>query len=720
MIEFSESKGFKNNINKISLEMPSSEWNVSDIELNLDNISLENETVIIEEEIADFLRIMDDKNHILSVQLNITEVTMIYAVEIYGSKREGTESPVYVQINGWNSGESIPNNTRYGERVLLNMSSTLKWYNCNFPNAIHLYPGFYSLVINGSLIAGNDIYYIYANDESHLTNLWAARYYNSSGSMKWQSIQGYIMLHKYTRWVNRSYLPSEINMTVEVGNQSYNILDGPESGTGHLDIPNLNYTLSENRLTIPISHNQSKNLIFNLTYHIKLLKGKISEGYVNIEEGSEHNNWYITPTINRVGFNYSIKVYYPSDWNDLTVYRNEINVTLEVIMTESFIHILNNTIYNEANWLITAFSPIIICTIQLPTLNFNLAQDLEVSIETPSIQGNLTFILIGPNNEEIYKKSEKVTSKLMNFSYLIRVNDPLGEWKAITFWYNDTAAGVDVIIFTVSAVPITAENGEDNSRTPINVAELDLFIIYIVLAISTGLVILSVGSLKVLKKYKLKNEALKQKKFNQYKDLLNLNSLIVISKKSGVNVYEKIFSGKKIDPTLISGFLEAIRGFGIELTDAEDISQTIKLEYKNSKIIMSDFKDFRLIIIMRTTPSHDFVKESIKTLSYEIEEKFGKSLETFKGERTHFEGITNILKNHLNISLILPLEVVLSKDLPLTHEEKALVNRALIMTKKSNSKFFYARHLIPENINDTKPIDAILKLVDKGVFQPKI
>ena len=48
--------------------------------------------------------------------------------------------------------------------------------------------------------------------------------------------------------------------------------------------------------------------------------------------------------------------------------------------------------------------------------------------------------------------------------------------------------------------------------------------------------------------------------------------------------------------TLISGFLEAIRSFGLELNSSADETQTIKLEYKKSKVLMLRLS-FSLIIL---------------------------------------------------------------------------------------------------------------------------
>ena len=179
---------------------------------------------------------------------------------------------------------------------------------------------------------------------------------------------------------------------------------------------------------------------------------------------------------------------------------------------------------------------------------------------------------------------------------------------------------------------------------------------------------------KWLKNTKRKHEAHRQSIFNKYMDVLNLEYFIIIHKKSGVNIYEQILATKTIDASLITGFLEAIRTFGIELTGADEQSQTIKLEYHKSKVLMSEFKSFRILLIMKENPSHDFL-ESIKELSYDINDKYGKLIENFRGNIDSFYSIKDLLEQHLQTALIYPLKET-KQEVKLNSDEKTIVNRA--------------------------------------------
>ena len=209
----------------------------------------------------------------------------------------------------------------------------------------------------------------------------------------------------------------------------------------------------------------------------------------------------------------------------------------------------------------------------------------------------------------------------------------------------------------------------------------------------------------------------REKIFNKYMDVLNLNYVMVSDKLSGLNIYEQMISGKEMNPTLLSGFLQAISSFGLELTGSEDQSQTIRLEYQKSKILMSDFKNYRLINVFEENPSKEFM-DSIEPLSQDIDKYFGKLLKNFDGETTRFAGIKELLERHLQISLVYPLKVVITDNTKLKSEEKSLVYQAINFMKKKNSDYFYISYLMSEGDFNPKRAEKILGLIERKIFQP--
>ena len=202
-------------------------------------------------------------------------------------------------------------------------------------------------------------------------------------------------------------------------------------------------------------------------------------------------------------------------------------------------------------------------------------------------------------------------------------------------------------------------------------------------------------------------------------DVLNLDYFIIIEKRTGLNIYEQILASKNIDASLITGFLEAIRTFGIELTGANEQSQTIKLEYQQSKIIMSEFKSFRILLIMKENPSQDFL-DSIKALSYEIDTIYGDRIANFTGDISHFTSVKDLLDKHLETTLIYPLKVE-AQNIKKNSEENALINRAQSIMKKKNTDYFFVSNLLSTKKGfQVKDAETILKFIEKKIFQPKI
>ena len=184
-------------------------------------------------------------------------------------------------------------------------------------------------------------------------------------------------------------------------------------------------------------------------------------------------------------------------------------------------------------------------------------------------------------------------------------------------------------------------------------------------------------------------------------------------------VYEQIFTDKRLDSSLISGFLQAVRVFGIELTDANVETRSIKLDYQNSKILMSDYKNSRIILIMEENPSQDFL-DAISALSYDIEEKFGHLLENFDGDITQFSEIRGLLDQHLPTSLVYPLKVI-TQTKKITPDEQIIINRAIKIMKEKNTDHFFVSSLHEKKKGfQVKDAETILNLIQKRIFNPKI
>ena len=708
MMEFSEKTESNKSISSIEISLPSETWNITNLELNFSDIRLGKEIKTIEDKGGeqDIKTISWRDYRGFAVQINITVPTIIFGVYLSGYVLGDPKLPLYVQIQGYDIDNDIPDENILGNSYLnILPEDNTTWHIQTFDDEVSLSPGQYFLVINGSELDTpfDKTEYNIFNNESGSTNgnLYTSKFDGAQWSV--EDI-GKPLLYKLIQRVNTSFGPEEINMTAEIKGDYYPILNGTTLGTGFLT---LNDTIvpSTDLFNIPIKNSRVAEIIFNLSYSVKLQNSFFSEGNVLIQEDLE-NTWTLSPNINRFYSNYSVKFYYPSSWEILMVKKNNIDISLNVSIDpfNKFVFIPNNIITVDSSWEIIASSPNVVFDVNLPVLEWEPGQELQFTVNAPIAEGNLTFFLINPlgfGYEEPIEIKE-VTSDEILFSYIIPSNSRKGSYIVKMYWNNATDAGVQTQVFTI-VIPFV----------------LDPMLIVIIVG-SIAIVSIAVfTTYKVINNLKRKHEAYREAIFNKYIDVLNLEYFIIIHKKSGLNVYEQILASKTIDPSLISGFLEAIRTFGIELTSADKQSQTIKLDYQQSKILMSEFKSFRILLIMKENPSHDFL-ESIKELSYDIDNKYGNLIESFKGNLRNFTGIKDLLEQHLQTSLIYPLQIV-KKDVKLKSDEKSIVNRAKTIMKRNNMDYFIVTNLLSVRKEfDAKDAEIILNLIKKKIFQPKI
>ena len=706
MTEISENINSTDSISSINIPLPSENWNITNIQLNFSDIKMGKEIRTVEEK-GKSLHTIDAKDKLgYGVEINITEATSIFGVHIYGYLTDNPVTPVYVQIQGYDGGTNAPDENILCN-TLINISLLPGWHLHTFEEAISLSIGSYYLVINGSEMS------------IPLDKLAAYHWlYNGSGSVNeklhtavldgttWSEEDiGKPLLYKLVQRVNRSFNPEEVNMTAEFNGSSYPVLDGSTEGTGNLTI---NEVIAPNSIlfNIAINNNRSIDLLFNLSYHINVINNFFSDGQVQLKEGSA-NRWILTPDINRFYYNYSVKFDYPTSWYNLSVQRNGLyftpNVTINLI--DKYILFPDASIIDGASWEIFANSPNEVLSLNIPKLKFGPDQDLEFSVLPPINPGNLTYILMNSLGFEEYRETieitETTTSQIV-LSYTLSSNPNEGTYWAYIYWFDGENAGIKSQDFQIN-IPFVLNP------------------IYIVIIVVGSIILAgaSFTSYKLIKRSKRIHQEYRQKIYNKYMDVLNLDYFIIIEKRTGLNIYEKILAGKDMDASLITGFLEAIRSFGIELTGANEQSQTIKLEYQQSKIIMSEFKDFRILLIMKENPSQDFL-DSIKSLSYDIDNTYGEDIAHFTGNIDKFANIKDLLDQHLETSLIYPLELK-PQDVKITSDEKVIINRAKEVMKMRNTDYFFLSYLLYAKKGfQVKDAETVLNLISKKIFQPKI
>ncbi len=699
--QFIETNGEIINGTEIEMSLPSSNWNLTHFEANFTNIFLNEELISIEDNPTNFYILNKQYNSKLAVQINITEPTIIYSVEIYASRSIFT-APVYIQINGYDIATQKPNNTVIYEPIELNVSSSEEgWYTQTFTNPSTLNQGYYTLIIDGSELEKiPQSSYFWYNNIVNASNpdlmIWT-----NDGSSWSTGIENQTFLHKFNQKTTKVINPEDLDMQLELNGDVYTIYNGTAPGTGNIIISNINLSPLGDILNIPIRVNKMVDVIFNCNYQIELKNQYMTSGTVLIDYDNE-NMWNFSFTIDKVLSNNSIVFYYPSNWQNISIFQNDANINSLVSFNyiEHSISITDDTLIDGTEIKIEANSLKYDFNLDIRSEEFSLGQELKFSIDSPS-SGNYTIILYDSLGYPLDNSIQMITlpDDPNLYTYYIPENAKEGEYHAYVYFFDGFNAGIEVASFNI---------------------QIPLIITLSIILISSAVGISTVASgYVIIKKHKKKKEARKKAVYDKFNDILNLTHVMISERKSSLNVYEQTFTAKTVDTTLITGFLSAIRSFGIELTNVEDTTQTIKLEYKNSKILMSEFKDFRIVLIMNYIPSAQFL-EAINKLSRDIETRYGKLLENFKGNIQPFTGIEDLLKTHLYTSFLYPLKIVKTGKAKINQLEKNILVQAQNVMKKRNVSYFYITYLMDNKSWGPKDIEVLFGLIDKKVFQPVI
>ncbi len=715
MVENSINQGFHNNVDSIDIELPSSSWNIENIELNFTNIkNLGTEIENIENKSYSgiyhtiYYQNVNDREQGLAVQLHLNESETLHGIYLYG-RRENTPSPkvIQVQIRGYDTANEIPNNTIY-LTMDINMSNAEGWYLQDFlsPSPLLLPKGDYFLVLNGSNIISvndNEYYWYYNNIDPKNPNLLISRFIEGIWTT---GISNSPFLYKLIRETGVPVYPEDINMTIEIDNEYYEIQNGPSIGSGNLPLTPLIFSPNSEQINLPIFNNNSAILIFDVDYLLNTHNIFLSPASVTIKANST-NEWIVRPSITRYSSNCSIEFYYPSQWKNFSIYKDLLDITNNVTInpTENLLCIPHNIISDGAEWEIKAYSPNINFNINTITTEFEIGEELVFSISPPVLPGNYTFQLIDPLGSVEFEIKKTIPPDNNVFSYNLPSGILEGNYIAYLYWNNQTDAGVQTQVFTITSVPVSTGSSPDFS----------LFLIIGIIIIAAAF--MGFIGYTILKKRETKGRKRLKLILEECTDVMNLKYIIVLDKKSGIDLYAESFEEKEFDLTLIAGYLQALHNFGTEVLEGTKDSRTIKLEYRGSILLMVEFVNLRIIIIMKENPSKNFLY-SIESLAYDIYKNYGNLIDQFDGNLKPFRGIKNLVEKHMNITLLYPLKIVIPKKADLNQNEKEMIKRALDFMKQHKFNYFYAIYLLPENVCTPKDYEAILSLIKKGIFRP--
>jgi len=269
------------------------------------------------------------------------------------------------------------------------------------------------------------------------------------------------------------------------------------------------------------------------------------------------------------------------------------------------------------------------------------------------------------------------------------------------------------------------------------------YLVVIVLSVLIPVIgALSVLSLRsyVLIPRKRKKERLFMNTIQVFKDVKNIQALMLIQKESGMPFFTKNISEFDFeDNFLISGFIQAITIFGRQMIKGDDLTEDKKIKHKEpyaKNIAELDFKFFRILIcdhlslrsvLIIREESSKRIRKQLYLLTVAIEAKLGEKIRKFKGR---IDGIESKIEILLNEFLFLyfnePFKLIddagymrfLKKGGELHSIEPRILN-VIISITKINKEFTLNR--IIEEI-DEKDIDKIYggihTLIQRNIIIP--
>ncbi|MBN2151956.1 MAG: hypothetical protein JW839_10945 [Candidatus Lokiarchaeota archaeon] len=698
--EFSEYTDAAQNATMVTMAVPSSTWTVDEIGMNITGMVLGKEVQTVVDGGPLYGEIIKNGANGWAVEVNLDEPGVLFGAYLL-VRHQGNPTGMNVSIFGYDETHDRPNATIYGLSTALNSSTSSSWQYHSF-GTLPLERGRYFLGIYGENFQ-TGVPKVWWNRTTSPGSLHVSRYTEGGG---WEG--GTLdepFSYKLVIQAAKQYRPSELALQLEVAGVNHSVEDGAAIGTGTLSVSNPAIVTNGTPVEMHVHTNRTATLYLNYTC-ILILSWQMSiPGFLNATAGSP-NSWLLLPSFVRTGGEYHVVVDLSPSWYDVRVDRNGIDATGEVQVAGDTLLIPNAAIIAGATWSIRSRSATIPFDVSLPINTFQPNQTLSLTATPPAIFGQLTFVLYNALGVEEYRESRNHSgSGIESFNRVINANSHEGNACIVVVWKNQTDAGIQARFFSIKRVEAYQPSTFD----------LGLFGSIVAGVVGAGFV--SITAIKrVIHRSRRKMEAERLASIDKLRDLFNLNYIIVLEKKSGIDLYDAGFGGFKMDPTLISGFLSAIKAFGHEMDQADD-SQVTKLEYGKSKIVISDYEDFRIATMFKEEPSHGTVA-AIDQLSRGINEHYGNALKSFSGETTDFHAIGKLVEEHLHISILAPMRVGQVDPACLSPAEMSLLSHAKELAQKGASGRFYTKDLFASRNYDARTVAALHKLLEGGHLVP--
>ncbi|MFX1322718.1 MAG: hypothetical protein ACFFAQ_13860 [Promethearchaeota archaeon] len=266
-----------------------------------------------------------------------------------------------------------------------------------------------------------------------------------------------------------------------------------------------------------------------------------------------------------------------------------------------------------------------------------------------------------------------------------------------------------------------------------------LIILFAAIAIIGILGALSLRSYVIVPR-KRKKESKLLARTQRFKDLSNIQTIVVINKISGIPLFSQSYSIlEKHKKELFSGFIQAITTIGEEIVGKDLNSEVgeseskmqpkeriLELDFRYFYCLVFDKEDIRIVFVLKEKAS-ERLKEQIMHLSLGLTLQLSEHIENWDGSLDQFEYLVPpIIKDYIELYYKEPF--VINKPIPVAKLRKeselstmeTRVLNVIYSIAKNKSEFLldYVVESVHEH-NKNKIIDALESLIQKKIIIPK-
>jgi hypothetical protein len=361
------------------------------------------------------------------------------------------------------------------------------------------------------------------------------------------------------------------------------------------------------------------------------------------------------------------------------------------------------------------------------SLSFN--SEMRILINNYEIDRFIKLSSLSTNFQELELSGFDVMSNILkntniSLSIQIFIADEFALDHLITISVDDVYLEISYMVWFETAPPSN------------NLIWIALIISLIVIALLTTLSLRSY----IFQPRKQRKFSLLQLRTQRFKDINNIQGIILIHNPSGLPIFSRSYSllmkGKK---TLFSGFIQAVsiigeefgkespkRSKAIKSSDGIDYHKIIELDLKKFRCLILDIEELRTVLILKSKSSKR-LQRIMFDFSLALYLKISEELKTFDNDLTPFpEIITPLLDEYFELyykeDFITELHEkdiqTIKKEFKLTKfQVQIMITVFLILKEKLSFRLMNIVEELKEK-NENSIIDGIESLIEKKLILP--